>query len=707
MNALNYTTSDGLRTLVALLLYLPFAVFPGYTLARAANALGFRGKQLGEKLLIAVPLSIGTVPLLIYLTEWLAAKVTGRSGPMRFVWAIIAANTLLFCAQFIGDLRTSKSQTSSIQTWTRPAVVGLIWVALAMLVMLDLPWNDRLYMSVPSWDYSVRSPIIHSITQTGATPANPLFYPGEPVPLRYHYFFFLACSLVESISGGWVGPTQALLAASIWNGFGLMALMVLFTANRAKRAWAGIAMLCVIGLDIFPYLLLQLGKTSLMTIDKWNEDVVGWVDSLLWAPHYVAGVIGCLMAFLILWKAPAKTNASKPQWGVTILAGIAFASAAGTAIYVTVVFAAAMSVLVLMCLWKRWWREFNSIVMAGAIAVLLALPYLLTLVHGSKSVRGGSVLVPTVRTFLVLQIALQQSGLSGWVVALGNLLVLPLNYGMELGALFLVGIVQFRRYAKRRVLSKDQWAGVVLLLAPLFMCTFFRSSVITNNDLGWRGFLIPQFILSLWAADYCMVAFRKSKAHSPALQTLRSRLRVLIYIGLAGTLAGLTIDRGYLPAKDAGWNRMKNWLIPDRSVGRRNLALRQAYEWVSQHTPEDAVVLVDPQTPDLPFGIYGKRQSLLYTVGCGVEFGGAIAQCDHLLTQTQPLFAKTSTNVKTLDVVCANYHLGAVVIKDVDEIWRDSKSWVWQRQPAYANSFSRVYTCGPQAPTLLIQTSRK
>ncbi len=40
-----------------------------------------------------------------------------------------------------------------------------------------------------------------------------------------------------------------------------------------------------------------------------------------------------------------------------------------------------------------------------------------------------------------------------------------------------------------------------MALVSILVCTFLRSGVIANNDLGWRGFLIAQFVLLIRGAQ--------------------------------------------------------------------------------------------------------------------------------------------------------------------------------------------------------------
>src|SRR4029077_15819792 len=133
----------------------------------------------------------------------------------------------------------------------------------------------------------------------------------------------------------------------------------------------------------------------------------------------------------------------------------------------------------------------------------------------------------------------------------------PVNYAIELGMFFLVAIVQIRRYARRRAaLGRKEWAEIVLLAVPVLICTFVRSSVIDNNDLGWRGFLIPQFMLLLWSIDYVRFALRKlqrsTETISGASLRLRRRVRITLLVGLAGSIVAFAVNRAFMPAFDWG-----------------------------------------------------------------------------------------------------------------------------------------------------------
>src|ERR1019366_147281 len=112
---------------------------------------------------------------------------------------------------------------------------------------------------------------------------------------------------------------HAWIAGTVWCGFGLMALVALYCrlfsyrgpASFRRRAITGILLLGVTGLDILPTALLWALQAAgmrgvLPSMERWNEQVPGFVYTALWESHSLAGLIACLMAFLILWDAARR-----------------------------------------------------------------------------------------------------------------------------------------------------------------------------------------------------------------------------------------------------------------------------------------------------------------------------------------------------------------------------------------------------------------
>ncbi len=76
-----------------------------------------------------------------------------------------------------------------------------------------------------------------------------------------------------------------------------------------------------------------------------------------------------------------------------------------------------------------------------------------------------------------------------------------MNYFAELGFFFVVGVVFLWNLWRKRDFGPALQATVLLAGISVFIASFFRSGVISMNDLGARGFLPAQFVLLLWAAE--------------------------------------------------------------------------------------------------------------------------------------------------------------------------------------------------------------
>ncbi len=692
-SSMNYTIADLLKTLLALVLFVPFALSPGYTVGWLSNALEFRERKFREKLLIAIPLSTAIVPEFIYLC--------GRFVSLAAVWAGLGIAFATCVVLIIGDVHRETRPFAGM----RPALlVAAAWAALGLISTVDFQWGDRLYVAASSYDYATRGPIVASIARTGVQPANPFYFPEHAVTLRYHYFWLLPCGLVTALTHARISPLHAIMASALWTGFALMALIVAFVRyfrNTAgppsrSRTWTALGLMWVIGFDIIPWLIVRSFGVWLFAIGKWNEEIDGWFVSLVWVPHDVAAVVTCLIGFLVLWRATARERPF--GLGGTLLAGFAFAGSVGTAIYVALVFAAALALLSLIALGKKWWKDLTGLAISGFLATLLATPYLLSLSAsgGASTGPGKALLVPAVRKFLLLD-PIVYTVAPRFPLPLFDLAALPLNYFLELGFLFIVGVIQLRRYLHRKApLGRKEWAEISLLAVPVLICSFIRSSAVENNDLGWRGFLIPQFFLLLWSVDYVRAALRlirHKKAAGKPLLRMRNRVLATLSIGLAGTVMAVFIHRAFAPSFDLGWNHDKSWSYRYQVSGKRVFALRRAYEWLDRNLPPGSIVLHGPDPPDFNFGLYSIQPTALADLNCTM-FGGPADQCAATVAAIQPVFkTQNAAPPPDLQSVCSAYSAKAIAVKDLDPVWADRESWVWKTQPVFTNAFARIFAC--------------
>jgi hypothetical protein len=417
-------------------------------------------------------------------------------------------------------------------------------------------------------------------------------------------------------------------------------------------------------------------KVMSPSMEWWNDQVDGWLYSVLWEPHYVAGVIACLFGFLVISQARAG------KWERVlsgVIAGLAFATSVGAAIYVAFVFALFLLVWSVVVLLKRWHAEFAVLVVAGATSVLSSLPVLREL-GGPGS--GGAFLHLTVRSFLFVDVLASVLHFTQtWQKYLANLLFLPLNYFMELGLFFAVGVLEWRRLRRIETLRRSDLALGLMAVISVVVCTFMRSGVIANNDLGWRGFLIAQFVLLIRGAQ--LLPEVKSK-----------NLLVLAALGLTGTVYDQALLRFYPLLSDAKVLPKVPWLAQDEKLGDRTYANREAYEWLRAHSKATAMVQQNPApvVQDSFYELYANRRTVAEDTQCATQFGGDPRTCEPLQKVIRPLFESQFVEDE-LEEVCATLPIDFIVAKDTDAAWRNSDSWVWLREPVFKNHFVRIFPC--------------
>ena len=286
---------------------------------------------------------------------------------------------------------------------------------------------------------------------------------------------------------------------------------------------------------------------------------------MLWEPHYIAALIAALFGFLIVSQAGGKRILAG------VVAGCAFATSVGAGIYVAFVFAIFLVCWVVVVAYKHWYDELIVLCVAGATAVLCSLPFLATL--RAPGATGGGFLHWTVRSFFGVDVLSQLFHFSRWQTLLANLVLLPLNYFLELGFFFAVGVIEWRRLRAKGTLDRNDLALGLMALVSVTVCTFLRSGLISNNDLGWRGFLIAQFVLLLRGAQ---------------LPSWSSKLALLAALGFAGTMYDQALLRFYPLLSDSKALPKVPWLAKDEKLGLRTAANREAYTWLGAHSKPSA-----------------------------------------------------------------------------------------------------------------------
>jgi hypothetical protein len=506
----------------------------------------------------------------------------------------------------------------------------------------------------------------------------------------------MMCSLVDQIGGAGVSARHAAIGGTFWAGVGLIALLSivlrLFLPGRnptRRRILTGIALLAITGLDILPALFFMFlyarGLVPFVQpgIELWNEHVEWFVATTMCTPHATAALIACFTGFLLLWDGR--------EWRrYTVLASLAFASAAGESVYVTFVFAIFLALWVGVGLWKKWYREAVAICASGLLSLLLAIPFLRELAGPG----GGIPFSLTVREFSLAALVPSPGLPLFWRRILVNGSLLPFNYLLEFGLFFLVARYKWKQHRDSgRPASKQDLAMTLISVVSLVLCTFVRSDSLGNNDFGWRGLLPAQFVLLLWAVD--LFAARETLTFLNSYQ--RQLLTVFFALGFAGTVTDLALVRLYPILADRGVTPPVDWMSPDRDLGHRLFAERAAYEWLHRVTPETAIIQANPQvvTYDVAGLTYSERPAILGEYTCRWP---ATSECRAIASRLMTVFPPDGrANAASLRDVCSAFPIDSIVAKDTDAVWANPQSWVWLVPPAYSNRYVRVFRCNQSA----------
>jgi hypothetical protein len=696
----NFMISDWVAILVSFCLFSLVGFFPGYAVGWLLDVLRFRSRTLSFRLALSVPLSISIGPIMSYFV--------GRWLSMSAVWVLYGL--LCSCALFLAArvlMSTWRVRARPSKQQVQILVLIFAWMIIAVLSLADMQIGRRLYFSVIGLDYCVRTAFTNAISTSGLPAHSPFFFPGHFVVLRYHYFWLILSALVQQIGRPLIDARQAFIGGTIWCGIGLISLVALYLrlfspragANISRRTVIGVALLGVTGLDILPTLLMLwaahhgLVRGVSPSVEWWNNQVDGWLYTMLWEPHYLCALIACFTGFLIICEAPRESGNARSIRSA-IIAGVAFATAVGAGIYVAFVFAIFLVVWTVITLAKKWYRETATLALSGAVAFALSIPFLASL-RGPGS--GGSLLQLTVRSFPLGELFPRMLGFTRpWQILVSDALLLPLNYFLELGVFFVVARLAWKRFrAQKRAATRQELAAFTMTATSVIVCTFLKSGVISNNDLGWRGFLIAQFMLLIWAADLFSIP-RDGMPSFPVMSRRRKGfLATLLVLGLAGTAYDLAILRFFPLLSDAGAVPTIAWLATDKNLGERTYANREAYEWLRARTSANAVIQQNPKAiyQDTFYGLYANRQTVAEDETCATVFGGDPRDCVPIVSRLDALFSAEHSSLPSFQAACESLAIDVVVAKETDKVWDNRMSWVWTRTPMFSNSFVRLFPC--------------
>jgi hypothetical protein len=593
-------------------------------------------------------------------------------------------------------------------TWI-PFGMALGWFLLVQFSLADLQIGHRLYVSFVSYDHSVRVPLVEAAARSGVPPLNPFYGIGKIPVLRYFYYWYVVCALPMQLFG--LGAKACLDASVFWSGLGLAFTVPLFlkhffgeTEHLRGKSMIGIALLTVTGLDLLPY-AVQIHRYHTLKPDMewWDPNqVTSWIGSLLWVPHHVASLTACMVGLLTLSTINETDSTRQTAWAV-VLSGLALASAVGLSIYVTFTFAIFAVCWAIQTLCQKKLKTFIAYIATGVLALLLSWPYLLDLL--SKTSVGGDAggerfAYFAIRNFPDALDLLGKLGLhSHLLMELAKLPILLFVYLLEFGSFALIFALCLRRdWMNRFTLTRQHRMAWMMFAVCLLTMSIVKSDTSGGgNDLGFRGMLVVQFVLLVWAAPVVYgTCFQRAGGAPPGLRApwIRISLICTLVLGLAGTICQVLVLRCYAPLADAG--KADAFFLGVPGFGERTYLLREGFGRLSELTSSNAIVQYNPVGSEVLIShLYSTRQAAMGDQHCGSAFGGDLEKCSNAFPYFATVFNVPDT-VRTwsLDTFCDDFHVNVLVAVDTDPVWDDLSSWVWTRPSLLTNPSMRALPCG-------------
>ena len=713
----NITVQQIQESLLGIVAFVPAMVCTGYLAAWFTNLHGFRRRSLVERIFWSVPLSMAI--------STIAAVLIGRFVSLGAVVALFVASAVAWVALLGWEWRARRASGERWVIGWRPLggmalLVAALWVAVAVLSVVDLQNGQHLFMNVANWDQSYRVNWTEAVLRTGVPPENPLYWYKHSANLRNYYFWYVLCAAVVRMAH--LSARAVFIASCAWSGFALVALIGLYlkhflgAGERLRRQFLlAVGLLAVTGLDLCVNLwnLFGLHQPLPADLEWWSKvPVDSWYDSLFWAPHHVASMVCCLFAFLLAWLA-ARDGERRRAASVVLIAA-ALASAFGLSIYV------AFGFFLVMLVWGFWQvalvrapRAALLLGAGGAGAAILLAPYLWELAHDSGGTQGGSMFGLVVReiippdALLASRVFLPLAASHPFLARnLANLLLLGPGYVLELGfylAVLLIFLVPAWR--GRKPLTAAQRSLVFIAAATIPFVSLMRSLVLKYDDFSIRAVLILQFVLLLLASELLTGwRYAESRSELPAdcsdlphrtPQWLRSAASLAFGLGVLSTVCQALLLRFVLPLAEANMTRRHD---PEGGALSHNAYISAVgYARLDAAIPQDAIVQFNPAPPNLFWldaDLIGVNHSIAINSdqdGCGSSAGGDPSGCPAMAAAVDSLYK--GTTAEQAREVCGELGIQYLIARVYDPAWKDRTGWVWTLRPVVNDAEFRALDC--------------
>lgn len=694
---------------IALLAFVPVMLVPGYLAAWFSGLHGFRQRSLVGRLMWSLPLSLAISTIL--------SDLIGHFFSMTVAAALFPAATVLWLAIIAREaLQLRRSGSRWNIGWQPRGTVAILlvaaWTVLALSSLVDIESHGRLFPSVVLWDMGPRVSWTEAVLRSGVPPANPMYYFHHAVAMRQYYFWYVLCAVVARFSRL---PVRAIfIASSIWSGLSLASLIGLYlreflqVGDRLRSQFVtALALLAVSGLDLLPA-ACQLYFLHSFTYDLewWSmNQITSWVDSLLCVPHHIAGLVCCMLAFLLAWMVEDESRVHRCIRCLLIAA--AMASAFGLSIYV------AFGFFVLAVAWGAWQlstrchrRSIAVMAVSGALAAVLLLPYLWELANAPSYLQGGSVFSLTVREMIRVEPLVDSGPLRHLAEhhplitrnVINAMLLVP-GYFLELGFYLIVLLIFLvPGWRPRGPLTAAQRTLLFFCAVDLPLITFVRSSVLSVNDFGWRAALLLQFPLLLlgaqlidgWRRDSVPAAGADPPGPSVWLRKMAAWTIILGVLTTATQVLGL---RFILPILGAGPDNLQG-------IGRLSriaFISARGYSELNRRIGPDSIVQFNPYEENAFFSAMDQMDVDHQVAiagdgeGCGSELGGDPRGCPGMAAALDNIYH--DANAEQARSVCRELGIHYLIARVYDPAWKDNSSWVWTLPPVVAQDQFRALDC--------------